>query len=116
MQNRPLFFLPFLIEKNFFDIIIIENERKGKFMRVNIKRTRPEGEVGMREILVKAFNFERSIIRYFTVRAKTDDAAFHRVKDYLKGSVPDNTLLWYTTVKKNSDEYAKGYLKAVHLN
>lgn len=85
-------------------------------MRVRIRKTAPDGEVGMREMLVKAFNFERSIIRYFTVKAKTDDAAFHRVKDYLKRSVPDNTLLWYTTVKKNSDEYTKGYLKAIHLN
>lgn len=85
-------------------------------MRVRIKKTIPDSEVGMREILVKAFNFERSIIKYFIVKAKTDDAAFHRVKDYLKGSIPDNTLLWYTTVKKNSDEYAKAYLKAVHLN
>lgn len=85
-------------------------------MRVRIRKTTLDGEVGMREMLVKAFNFERSIIKYFTVKAKTDDAAFHRVKDYLKGSVPDNSLLWYTTVKKNSDEYTKGYLKAVHLN
>lgn len=85
-------------------------------MRVRIKKTTPDDEVGMREMLVKAFNFERSIIKYFSVKAKSEDAAFHRVKDYLKGSVPDNTLLWYTTVKKNSDEYTKGYLKAVHLN
>lgn len=85
-------------------------------MRVRIRKTTPDGEVGMREILVKTFNFERSIIRYFIVKAKTDDAAFHRVRNYLKGNVPDNTLLWYTTVKKNSDEYTKGYLKAVHLN
>lgn len=86
-------------------------------MKVNIKRTRPEGEVGMREMLVKAFKFQLDEARYFIVNAKSDDAAFHKVKKYLKENkfVHDASAFWYTTVKKNSDEYAKGYLKAVHL-
>lgn len=88
------------------------------YMRVNIKRARPEGEVGMREMLVKAFKFQVDEVRYFIVKAKSDDAAFHKVRRYLKENkfVNNASAFWYTTVKKNSDEYTKGYLKAVHLN
>lgn len=87
-------------------------------MRVRIRKTTPDGEVGMREMLVKAFKFQVDEARYFIVKAKSDDAAFHKVRRYLKEnkSVHDTSAFWYTTVKKNSDEYTKGYLKAVHLN
>lgn len=87
-------------------------------MRVNIKRTRPEGEVGMREILVKAFNFEKTEVKYFIVKAKIDDAAFHKVRKAMKENlfIPNASAFWFTTISKNSEEYAKGYLKAIHLN
>lgn len=87
-------------------------------MRVRIRKTIPDGEVGMREILVKAFLFDHTHIRYFVVKGKTDDYAYHRVRDWLKKNVGPSLSckFWYSTVKKNTDEYANGYLKATYLN
>lgn len=87
-------------------------------MRVNIKRTRLDGEVGMRQMLVKAFTFNGDEVKYFVVRAKSDDAAFHKVRKYLKEdkSVDNASAFWYMVIRENPDKCAIDYLKAVRLN
>ena len=69
-------------------------------------------------MLVKAFTFHGDEVKYFVVRAKSDDAAFHKVRKYLKEdkSVDNALAFWYTTIRKNPDKCAISALKAIYLN
>lgn len=105
-------------------------------MKANIKRRVPESlnatasrpnrtrwsyhsPVTQRQYLVKFFDMQHMFNHYALVSGKTDDNAFHKVKDYIKENPEKFEMTygwWFTTIGPESLEY-KNYLdEAIKLN